>query len=86
MNLHILGGRKSIHIGHHCFWYRFLFAVPRISCVEQKDWSFGSSCRFLLSWLVLDRALVTKNKKAGGVVVFVCPAVSWCNNDATGSF
>lgn len=54
--------------------------------MEQKDWSFGSSCRFLLSWLVLDRALVMKNKKAGGVVVFVCPAVSWCNNDATGSF
>lgn len=34
------------------FWYKFLFAGPRLSFVEQKDFSCGSLCRFLLSLVV----------------------------------
>lgn len=43
--------------------------------MEQKDLRFGGSCRLLLSWLVLDGALVMKLKKAGGVCVPCCVLV-----------
>jgi len=37
--------------------------------MEQKDFGFGSLCRFLLSCLALDRALVMQTKKAQGIMV-----------------
>lgn len=54
--------------------------------MEQKDSGSASLCRFFPSWLFLDRALVMKNKKAQGIVVFVCPAVAGCCSDTISSF
>lgn len=55
------------------FWYKVLFAGPRVSSVEQKDFSFDSLCRFLLRWLCLDWDLVMKNKRAQGMMVMYIP-------------